>query len=47
MNTTPPDDFSDIQCKNEYCIDGMVPEYLYNEFGDIEVEIVKCKFCNN
>lgn len=46
MNTTPPDDFSDIQCKNEDCIDGMVPEYLYNG-EEFEVEIVKCKFCKN
>ena len=47
-NITPPDDFSDIQCKNDDCIDGVIHAYVFNsDIGQWEVELVKCKFCNN
>ena len=42
-----PSDEKDMSCKNPDCIDGRVPEYLTNDLGEIEIEMVRCECYNN
>ena len=38
-----PPDSQDINCDNPDCVDGMIPEYFYDDYDQPVKEMVTCK----